>query len=161
MARFSVSPQMVGDSKERLAFMIDPTSDSTATISMCWEKAKVSFNVMADTKGMIQKSINDFADNTWRTYANSANYYVDNNMDLKKAHEWAQMSVNMKEHFFNRYVLAKVLKAEGNSKDALKYAMEAKTIGDKANDEFYQNYKDRVAKLIADLNAMAPATKKK
>ena len=149
VARITVSPQM-SDMKERMAFTIDPVSDSTAMITLSWEKLKVSFTVMADTKGMIQKSINDFTDNNWRTYANSANYYVDNGMDLKKAHDWAQMSVTMKEHFFNRYVLAKVLKAEGNTKDALKYATESKTIGDKVNDEFYQNYKERVAKLIAD-----------
>ncbi|HTA26344.1 MAG TPA: DUF2911 domain-containing protein [Bacteroidia bacterium] len=160
MARFSVSPQMVGDSKERLAFMIDPTSDSTATISMCWEKAKVSFNVMADTKGMIQKSINDYTGGQWRNLANSANYYADNNMDLKSAESWARESVGLKENYYNRYVLAKVLHAEGNDKEALKYATEAKTIGDKANDEPYQNNKEKVAKLIADLSAMAPAKKK-
>jgi hypothetical protein len=161
IARFTVSPQM-GDMKERLAFMIDPTSDSTATVSLCWEKLKVGFTVMADTKGAIEKSITDFTDNTWRTYATSANFYVDNNLDLKKAHDWAQMSITMKEHYSNRYVMAKVLHAEGNNKDALKYAEEAKTLGDKANDEGYQNnYKDRITKLIADLNALVPADKKK
>jgi hypothetical protein len=147
--RFSVTPQSA-DMKERMTFTIDATSDSVGTVSLCWERLKVSFDVMADTKGMIKKGITDFTDNVWRSYANSANYYVDNNLDLKKAQDWAQQSVNMKEHFFNRYVLAKVYQAEKNRTMALKYAKEAKAIGDKVNDEFYQNYKGKVASLIAE-----------
>jgi hypothetical protein len=155
VARFTVSTQPA-DFKERMAFMIEAQSDSTATVSLWWEKLKVSFNVMANARALAKKNIEAFAEssgNLWRSYANSANYYVDNNMDLKKAHEWAEMSVNMKENFFNRYVMAKVLRAEGNIKDAIKYANEAKALGEKANDEPYQNSKARVEKLIADLNA--------
>jgi Protein of unknown function (DUF2911) len=146
VARFTVSPQM-GDMRERLAFMIDPVSDSSGRVTLCWEKMKVSFDVTAHTNGMVEKGF----DNMWRTYANAANYYVDNHFDLTKAHDWAMMSVNMKENFFNRYVMAKVLHAQGNDKDALKYAQEAKAIGDMVNDGMYGEYKDQIAKLIADL----------
>jgi len=155
VACFTVTPQMTDNLKERMTFMIDALTDSTAKVTLCWEKVKIGFDVMADTKALVKKSIDDFADNTqnlWRSYSNAANYYVDNNLDLKKAHDWAQMSVNMKEHFYNRYVMAKVLHAEGNNKEALKYATESKTIGDKANDEFYNAYKDRVSKLIAEVS---------
>jgi hypothetical protein len=146
VARFTVTPQM-GDMKERLGFMIDPVSDSIGRVTLCWEKIKVSFDVMARTNAMVEKGF----DNMWRVYTNAANYYVDNHFDLTKAHDWAMMSVNMKEHFYNRYVMARVLQAQGNKNDALKYATDAKTLGEKANDDFYAEYKDRVAKLIVDL----------
>ncbi len=145
VVRFTVTPQPT-DMKERMTFMIDAASDSVGRITLCWEKLKISFDVTARTNTMIEKGF----DNMWRTYANAANYYADNHFDLTKAHDWAMMSVSMKEHFYNRFVLAKVLHAQGNDKDALKYAMEAKTIGEKANDDFYSEYKDRVSKLIAD-----------
>lgn len=151
VARFTVTPQPA-DMKERMTFMIDATSDSTGIVTLCWEKLKVSLQVMADTKGLVKKSIEGFADNGWRNYANAANYYVDNNLDLTKAEGWAELSITMKDdHFFNHYVMAKVLHAQRNDKEALKYANEAKRIGDKANDGFYKEYKDQVAKLIADL----------
>jgi len=151
VARFTVAPQSA-DMKERMAFMIDATSDSTAMVTLCWEKLKVGFNVMANTKALVEKSIENFADNNWRTYANAANYNIDNNLDLKKAENWAQLSITLKDnHFFNHYVMARVLQAEGNNKEALKYATEAKSIGDKANDGFYNEYKDQIAKLIAGL----------
>jgi hypothetical protein len=146
VARFAVIPQ-IGDMKERLAFMIEPESDTSGRVTLCWEKMKISFDITARTNAMVEKSF----DNMWRMYANAANYYVDNHFDLTKAHDWAMTSVNLKEHFFNRYVMARVLQAQGNKSDALKYAMDAKTIGEKANDNFYAEYKDRVAKMIADL----------
>ncbi len=72
---------------------------------------------------------------------------------MKKAHDWAMMSVSMKEQYANCYTLAKILHAEGNNKDAFKYATEAKTLGDKVNDENYQNnYRDKISKLVADCN---------
>jgi len=162
ITRFMVTP-MMGDMKERMSFMIDATSDTTATVNLCWEKVKVSFVVMADTKAMVEKSIDGYADNNWRTYANAANYNVDNNVDLKKAEDWAQLSISMKkDNFYNQYIMARVLHAEGNDKEALKYANESKRLGDMTkDDESYQNNKAKIEKLIADLSAAAPADKKK
>jgi len=160
VARFTATTQM-GDMKERMAFMIDPTSDSSATVTLCWEKLKVSFSVMADTKQMAEKSIEGFADNTWRTYANAANYNADNNLDLAKAHDWAQTSISMKEHFYNRYIMARVLHAQGDNQSALKFAYQAKTLGERTNDGFYNEYKDALAKLITDLGGSNTPTEKK
>jgi hypothetical protein len=153
VVRLTVKP-MSSDFKERMAFLLDPVSDSVCRVTLWWEKLKVSFDVSADTKTLVQKGIEDFTENSknlWRSYANAANYYADNHLDLGKAKAWAQQSVAMMEHFYNRYVMAKVLQAQGDKKGALTYALEAKKLGDTANDEFYKNYKDRVEKLVADL----------
>jgi hypothetical protein len=152
IARFTVSAQPA-DMKERMTFTIDATSDSVGTITLSWEKLKVSFAVMADTKGMIEKSIDGYTGSLWRNLANAANYNVDNNTDLKAAEGWAQTSISLKENFFNRYVMAKILHAEGNDKEALKYAQEAKKLGDATkDDESYMNNEAKITKLIADLS---------
>lgn len=148
VVRFTVKPEM-GDMKERLSFYIDAVNDSTGHITLRWEKVKVGFDVTAKTIAMIQKSV----DNNWRTLANAANYYVDNKLDLNKAQQWAQASVTLNENFFNRYIMAKVLQAKGDNKEALKYAEESKKIGDGLkNDGMYDEYKDNIAKLISDLS---------
>ena len=141
------------DIKERLAFLIDPTSDSTAMITLWWEKVKVSFSVMAQTRSMTEKNIDGYTSGVWRNYANAANYYLKNNIDLNKAHELAMQSVQMQESFYNRYILAQVLHAQGKNDEALKYANEAKAIGDKNPDGFYNEFKDDITKLISDLSA--------
>ncbi len=160
VARFTAMPQ-AGDMKEHMAFMIDPTSDTTATVTLCWEKLKVSFSIWAQTKTMIAKNIDNYTSGIWRNYANAANYYLNNNLDLTKAHDWAMQSVQMQESFYNRYILAKVLQAQDKDEEALKYANEAKTIGDKNPDGFYNEYKDDVAKLINTLSTSVLSGKKK
>lgn len=148
VVRFTVKSEM-GDMKERLSFYIDAVNDSTGHITLRWEKVKVGFDVTAKTIAMIQKSV----DNNWRTLANAANYYVDNKLDLNKAQQWAQASVALNENFFNRYIMAKVLQAKGDNKEALKYAEESKKIGDSLkNDGMYDEYKDNIEKLISDLS---------
>jgi len=147
VARFTVKPSMV-DFRERLGFMIDPTSDSACTVSMHWEKIMISFEVTAKTLAMTQHNI----DGSWRTLANAANYYVDNKLDLNKAMQWDQASISMMESFYNRYVMARIQDAKGDKKEALKYAQEAKKLGDAlTNDGMYNEYKDDIAKMITAL----------
>jgi len=147
VVRFTVKPE-TADMKEKLSFYIDALTDSTARIVLRWEKVKVGFDVSAKTIAMMQKSI----DGNWYSLASAANYYVDNNLDLNKAQQWAQASIAMNDGFYNRYVMARVLKAKGDNKEALKYAEESKKIGDTTKDGgLYDEYKDQVAKLITDL----------
>jgi len=147
VVRFPVKPEMMGDVKERMSFYIDAINDSTCTITLRWEKVKVSFDVKANTVMMIQKGF----DNMMGSYANAANYYVDNKLDLTKAQQWAQMSLDIKQSFYNNFIMARVLQAKGDNKGALKYAEESKKMGEAANDDFWGEFKDRVTKLITDL----------
>ncbi len=150
VVRFTVKPE-TADMKEKLSFYIDALTDSTARIILRWEKVKVGFDVSAKTIAMMQKSI----DGNWYSLASAANYYVDNNLDLKKAQQWAQASIAMNDGFYNRYVMARVLKAKGDNKEALKYAEESKKIGDTTKDGgLYDEYKDQVAKLVTDLSGV-------
>lgn len=151
IVRFTVKPE-TSELKEKLSFYIDAVNDSTGHVTLRWEKVKVGFDVTAKTLGMVQKSV----DNTWRSLANAANYYVDNKLDLTKAQQWAQASVSMNENFYNRYVMARVLQAKGDTKEALKYAQESKKLGDALkNDNFYDEFKDQIAKMVTDLSGGA------
>jgi hypothetical protein len=151
--RFTVTPKSA-DFRERMAFFIDDINDSTAIVTFHWEKLKFSFKVMAKTISMVQQGI----DNNWRNLANMASYYVDNKLDLNKAQNWANASIALdNNNFYNRYVLARVLKARGDTKEALKSAEESKKIGDmlSKDDNFYNEYKDEVAKLVTELGGGA------
>jgi hypothetical protein len=147
--RVKVKPEMTSESKERMAFYLDPTSDSTCNVTLRWEKVKVTFEVKANTLMMLQKGF----DNMGSTYASAANYYVDNKLDLNKAEEWTKMALDMnKNSFYFNYVMAKVMQAKGDNKEALKYAEESKKLGEAANDNFYHEFKSRIDKLLAELN---------
>jgi len=148
--RFTVKPEMTNDVKEHMAFYLDPTSDSTCNVTLRWEKVRVTFEVKANTLMMMQKGFEGMGN----TYASAANYYVDNKLDLNKAEQWAMMALDMnKSSFYYNYVAARVMQAKGDNKEALKYAEESKKLGEAANDDFYHEFKGRVEKLLADLNA--------
>jgi DUF2911 family protein len=153
VVRLTVKP-MMSDFKERMSFYLDVASDSTCHVTLQWEKVKVSFDVQAATIAMTQKGV----DNTWSTLANAANYYVDNKLDLNKALVWAQAALTLSgDHFYSRYVLARVLDAKGDKKEALKYAEDSKKIGASDKSGFYDEFKDKIEKMITDLGG---ATKK-
>jgi len=149
VTRFTVKPEMTADVKEHMAFYLDPTSDSTCNVTLRWEKVRLTFEVKANTLAAIQKGF----DNMSNTYANAANYYVDNKLDLTKAEQWAKMALDMdKTSFYFNYVVAKVMRAKGDSKEALKYAEESKKLGEAANNDFYHEFKARIDKLLAELD---------
>jgi hypothetical protein len=147
VVRLTVKPEMTSEVKERMAFYLDDENDSTCRVRLRWEKVKVNFEVKASTVMMIQKGF----DGLMGTYANAANYYVDNKLDLTKAQQWAQMSLDIKQSFYNNFIMARVLQAKGDTKGALKYAEDSKKMGEAANDDFWGEFKERVNKLIADL----------
>ena len=151
VVRFMVKPEMPMDVKERMAFYLDATSDSTCNVTLRWDKVKLTFEVKAATNMAIQRSF----DNMGGTYANAANYYVDNKLDLGKAQQFAQMSINIKEGFYNDFIMARVLQAKGDNKEAMKYAETSKKMGEAENDDFYGEFKGRITKLIADLGGEA------
>jgi len=151
VVRFMVKPEMTMDVKERMAFYLDATSDSTCSVTLRWDKVKLSFDVKASTNMMVQHNF----DNMMGTYASAANYYVDNKLDLTKAQQFAQMSINIKESFYNDYIMARVLQAKGDTKEALKLAETSKKMGEAENDDFYGEFKGRIAKLIAELGGEA------
>jgi hypothetical protein len=147
VVRFTVKPEMTSDTKDRMAFYLDATSDSTCKVTFRWEKVRFSFDVTAGTNMMVQRGF----DNMAGSYANAANYYVDNKLDLNKAEQWAKMSIDIKQSFYNEFIMARVLQAKGNNKDALTHAQEAKKLGEAQNDDFYGEFKARIAKLIDEV----------
>jgi hypothetical protein len=153
VVRLTVKP-MMGDMKERMAFYIDPLNDSICNVILQWEKVKVGFSIMASTIAMTQKGI----DNTWSTLANAANYYVDNKLDLNKAQQGGMAALTLSgDHFYSRYIMAKVMEAKGDKKQALSYAEESKKLGASDKSGFYDEFKDRIEKMITELGG---ATKK-
>lgn len=160
--RFKAKPQS-GEMKEHLQFTINPISDSKGQIVLQWEKVKVNFDFENAGIELSKKNIEGFMEKSkgmWSSYASAANFYVDNNLDLNKAQEWAAQSINMKEHFYNRYTMARVLNAKGEHKEAAKYAAEAKKIGESVNDDYYKAYKERVEKLYTETASAANSKKK-
>jgi len=87
-----------------------------------WEKTEAYLSLKVDSKPAAMKNItvataDPKAD--YRTFARSASYYLDNDLGVAQALEWAQKSVSLEKKYWNTFTLAKAQAASGKFADAV------------------------------------------
>ncbi len=152
VCRFNVKPVKTKENQERLLFLIEPSNESEAQIVMRWEFLEISFGIKFKTTEIVKASIEKTTASMWRTYSNSALFYYENNIDLQKALEFAEISIALNnKHFLNRWIKAMILAKMGKTSEALASAQEAEKIGSEnpALADFFAAYKTEIANSIA------------
>lgn len=145
--RVKATPAIGTMVKERLQYTLTDFDAEQATINMAWEKATVSFKVNCETGKQAAENIDKALGSTWNQYNNAARYYYDLK-DYTKALDYANQSISLSNQWFNNWVKAQILAAQGNSKDAYAFAAKAKELGDKNPDGFF--FKPLVEKALVD-----------
>lgn len=163
IVRVKTKPAVSSPSKERLEFTIDPISDNEGSVTLRWELLSVSFNFTTPTLKNAEKNIANYeskVNGMWIDLANAARYSNDNNINADKALAWADLSIQLKDHFFNKWVKAQILQKKGDNAGAYEFALAAKQYGEKNPSGFYDVYKSAIEKAVADWAAYAPKTGK-
>jgi Protein of unknown function (DUF2911) len=142
---------------ERLAYTITDFNDDAATVSLAWEKVRVSFKVALATDKQAVENIDKTTGNTWSIYNSAARYYFDKK-DYEKALNYANQSLSLSQQWFNNWMKAQILFAKGLTNDAYKFAQIAKEIGDQKPDGFF--YKTQVEKALVDWKSSDTKKKK-
>lgn len=153
LVKIKVKPQMACEHKERLEFTINPINDEEGEIVMHWEKLMVSFTVKTYPLKAAEKKIRKFAEESsglWYDLARAANYSSENNLNSDKVNAWIDQSISLKDHFFNKYIKAKILFKEGKKDEAVRFAIAAKEFGEKNPSGFYNAYKEAIEKSLND-----------
>jgi hypothetical protein len=97
--RVEVPVQKLNESVERLKYEFDDQTDSSAVISMKWEKVRVPFTVSVDLhKVQIEAFRREFNSGIfyryWQNMQTAANYCLVNNINLEEGLSWADRSIN-------------------------------------------------------------------
>lgn len=125
---------------ESMHIYFDDLRDKTASINIHWEKTRISIPVEVEVaekaQANIQAAIKE-AEEANSTYRNAARYYLNNNLDVVQALEWAQKSVDMGKKYWNMTTLSRAQHANGLTKQAIKTAEEAKVLATTAKSDFY------------------------
>ena len=164
LVRVNAKAEKSPEFKERLEFSIDLLSDDKAKVWMSWENVRVGFEVKTATTENAGKNIAEFAakaDGLWYDLAQSARYSFENNLNTDKQMLWIDQSIALKDHFFNKLIKARMLKAAGNNAEAYTYIAAAKEFGEKNPSGFYNVYKAEIEKMHSELSAFAPKASKK
>ena len=154
--RVKATPVAIAN-RERLTYLVTDFSDEQASVSMEWEKVRVSFKIDLATDKQTIESIDKVVGSTWSIYNNAARYYLDKK-DYEKALGYANQSISLSEQWFNNWIKAEILAAKGMKTEAYEFASKAKELGDKNLQGFF--YKTQVEKALTDWAAFAPKKKK-
>jgi hypothetical protein len=149
VAHFTVKPTSLSNKVETFTINIADVTPTSATVELLWEKTRVAFAVSADIDSRIMKSIEtSLAPTDSRPFFPAANYYYENNKDLKQALEWANKAIEQNPKAFWAILLkAKIqLKLKDNAA-AIATAEQVITVAKEANNDEYVKMAE---KLIAE-----------
>jgi hypothetical protein len=152
--RVTAKPGALASPVESFTIGFGDLRDDSATLALSWEKTRVALKLQIDTAGILVPKIEAYmagpADK--KPYVQAAMYYLDNNLDLKKALAWmdAAIAENPKAFYFV-YRKAKVLAKMGDKAGALAAAQASLAGAAQAAGEIKEEYTRLNNDLIASL----------
>ena len=128
--KLKVKPQS-GEFRERMTFLIEDNTNSSADIVLHWEKLRLVLKMDVSTDEMIMKNAEKEIGETWETPYRSANYFLSQSTYLDKATEWINLSVSLKETYWNLKVKAQLQAKMNKKKEAVTTMTKAIALGEK------------------------------
>jgi hypothetical protein len=102
---------------EWMRFLIDPTSATSANVTLNWEKIAVSMKVDVDVKKIVWKDVDTAMA---ASYASAANWALDSGERLDKGLEWTNASIALQgESVFNLWTKARKRRCPCDGKGAV------------------------------------------
>lgn len=144
--RVLVKPQTI-PMRERLAYQIVDFDDAHATLTLEWERIRLSLPIKIDTDAQVQASLKTFADEEWRPWNNAARYELESKKDYDAGLALIEKSIAKKETWLNVWTKAQLLAAKGKYRDAYPLAARANDLGAQSPQFFFA---DEVKKALAD-----------
>jgi Protein of unknown function (DUF2911) len=134
LVRFQVHPKPAPH-RERMTFLFSDFTDDKGTLELEWDKLRVSIPIRVDTEEQALANITKGIDGAWRTYANAARYLGETKKDYDTGLKYIDLSLKLKEDWFNVWIKATLLAGKGKTKDAIAMGEKAYGLGQKA--EFF------------------------
>jgi tetratricopeptide (TPR) repeat protein len=139
--RVNVKPKAINESRERLTYSFDDQSDSSAVLSLYWEKLRIPFTISTELQKLQLASI-DREMNTSKGFSASsfyevANYYLEHNIMLDKALMYIS-SAERTMPIFNTYAIkAEIEEKLGKTKESAESLKKAVAATNSANQAHY------------------------
>lgn len=146
LVRLRVQPKPA-PMRERMTFLFSDFTDDKGTLDLEWEKLRLSIPIKVGTEAQAVANIKKTLDNTWRMYASSARYMAESKKDYDTALRYIDQSLALKEDWFNLWIKATILAAQGNRKEAIALGEKSYDLGKKAEVFFLEG---EIKKTLAE-----------
>ncbi len=91
--RVKVKPNTLANKVETFTMGLSDITSTTANIELTWENTRVAISVVTEIDSKIMKTIESTIVQDTRPFYQAANYYYENNKDLKQALEWTEKAI--------------------------------------------------------------------
>lgn len=136
--RFKVKPMTTMGNTETLTIEFEDTKPGSASVAIRWEKVKIKFSIHHDPHSKILADIKAKTDDpnniTNDTYYDAANYYLNNNIELKKALVWATTLAEKDPQSWNYALQGSIAAKLGQCELATAAATKGLALAEKEND---------------------------
>ena len=167
--RVEVTPKPLADAQERLLYTFDDLTDSSAVVSLRWEKLRVPFKVSADLPATVRASIRrelrggkHWSSDAW---AAAARWELRNG-DLSAAVEDADHALSLGNTFTALRTKAAVLEKKGDAKGAAELRRRALSVANEAETMYVtvgnltaEKKTDEAIAYLTDYAAKHPASR--
>lgn len=145
LLRVTVKPQAAGRTIQSFTIGLDEVASSSATLQIMWDKVVVPVKIGTDIDSRVMKSIETAMkpDDT-RPYFQAANYYYENDKDLKQALAWADKAIAQNNAFYIVHLKAKIQMKMKDYAGAIKTAEESKALAQTAKNDDYVRMNDKI-----------------
>ncbi len=154
MARIKATPIAVPVAVESFAIGFGDLRDESATLFLTWEKVRVPLKLEVDVKSVLVPQIEAVmaSDAAKKPYFQSAMFYLDHDLDLKKAVTWIDAAIAADpEAFYMVYHKARILAKQGDKAGAIAAAQKSIEGATKAGGAIKDEYVRLNETLIASL----------
>ncbi len=120
--RVTVKPQPA-EMQEWMAFEFSDLTNTSAVLSLHWEKLRVPVAIAFDTDGIVLANARNSylrgqAGFSWQSFNQAANYCLRRGINLDEALAWADKSISMNENLTNLSTKAGLLDKQGKTAEA-------------------------------------------
>jgi hypothetical protein len=152
LVRFKVTPKKAAEKAETFNITFTDLTNNGATMQIMWENTVVPVKITSDVDSKVMAQIQEKVVNgtnvTPALYSAAANYYADNNKDLKQALTWMQKANETDPKFYNLHYQAKIQAKLKDYKGAAATAQKSMELSKKANNADYVALNE---KLLAEI----------
>jgi tetratricopeptide (TPR) repeat protein len=151
--RVKVKSSKLNDKVETFTINVADINPTSAKIELNWDNTRVAFGISTDIDAKIMKNIETvMAPADKRPYYQAANYYYENDKDLKQALDWSKKAMeNDPKAYWVALLNGKILLKMKDAKGAMAAAEKVIALAKEDKDD---DFVKRGEKLLADAKSM-------
>jgi hypothetical protein len=143
IVRLKAVPALLPEAIETFTISLNDVRDESATLNLAWEKTRVSVSIIVDVTSTLVPQIENVmaSSEPKKPYVQAAMFYLDHNLDLKKAVGWMDAAIAAQpDAFYLVYRKALILEKLGDKAGAIATAQASLAAASKATGTIKDEY---------------------